>query len=118
MKKWLRFVALGGAVFWLPLQARASSFSIESIGSQLGLGDVDIKTTAVHILNLVLGFLPLVALVMIMLGGFTWLTSGGNEERVDRAKKTISAAVIGMVLVLLAWAVVSFFAKSTANMTA
>lgn len=116
--KWARIVALGGAAFLVPLPVGASSYSIESIGSAIGLGNIDLKTAVVHILNLVLGFLPLVALVMIMFGGFTWLTAGGNEERVDRAKKTISAAVIGMVLVLLAWAVVKFFANTTANVTA
>lgn len=98
--------------------ADATSFSVESIGSQIGLGNADLKTTVINILNLALGLLALVAVVMIIIGGFTWLTAGGNEEKVDKAKKIISAAVIGLIIVLLAWAVVIFVAKTTANVTA
>lgn len=95
----------------------ATSFSIESVGSSIGLGNADLKTTVINILNLALGLLALVAVVMIIIGGFTWLTAGGNEEKVDKAKKIISAAVIGLIIVLLAWAVVIFVAKTTANVT-
>ena len=101
----------------VPFIASASSFSIESIGSTIGLGTSDLKTTVVNILNLVLGLLALIAVVMVIIGGFTWLTAGGNEEKVDKAKKIISAAVIGLIIVLLAWAVVIFVAKTTANVT-
>jgi len=97
--------------------ATATSFSIESVGSSIGLGNADLKQTVINILNLALGLLALVAVVMIIIGGFTWLTAGGNEEKVDKAKKIISAAVIGLIIVLLAWAVVIFVAKTTANVT-
>lgn len=102
----------------LPFAASATTFSIESVGSSIGLGNADLKQTVVNILNLVLGLLALIAVVMIIIGGFTWLTAGGNEEKVDKAKKIISAAVIGLIIVLLAWAVVIFVARTTANVTA
>lgn len=111
------------AAMVLPLAAHAqsadtaTSYSIESIGTRLGLGEADLKDTVLNILNLVLGLLSLVAVIMIIIGGFTWLTAGGNEEKVDRAKKIISAAVIGLIIVLLAWAVVIFVAKTTSNVT-
>lgn len=98
-------------------QAQATSFSIESIGSQIGLGNADLKTTIINIINLALGLMTLIAVVMIIIGGFTWLTAGGNEEKVDKAKKTISAAVVGMIIIILAWAIVLFVARTTANVT-
>lgn len=102
----------------LPLATFAqTSFSIESVGSSIGLGNADLKQTVINILNLALGLLALIAVVMIIIGGFTWLTAGGNEEKVDKAKKIISAAVIGLIIVLLAWAVVIFVARTTANVT-
>jgi len=100
----------------IPADAQ-TAFSVESVGSKLGLGDADLKDTVLNILNLVLGLLVLVAVVMIIIGGFTWLTAAGNEEKVDRAKKIISAAVIGLIIVLLAWAVVIFVARTTSNVT-
>ncbi|MEK7637289.1 MAG: hypothetical protein AAB402_02785 [Patescibacteria group bacterium] len=103
----------------LPLASYAAttSFSVESIGGSIGLGNADLKQTVINILNLALGLLALVAVVMIIVGGFTWLTASGNEEKVDKAKKIISAAVIGLIIVLLAWAVVIFVARTTANVT-
>ncbi len=106
------------AAMAMPFVASATTFSVGNTGGSLGLGTSDLKQTVVNILNLVLGLLSLIAVIMIIIGGFTWLTAGGNEEKVDKAKKIISAAVIGLIIVLLAWAVVIFVARTTANVTA
>jgi cytochrome bd-type quinol oxidase subunit 2 len=87
------------------------------IGSQLGLGAADAKSVVINLIRLALGLAPLVAVSMLILGGMMWMTSAGNEERLDRAKRTISGAVIGLILIMLAWAIVVFFAGTTANVT-
>lgn len=118
MKK--SFILLGLlAALMIPVavSAQATPFSIESIGSQVGLGEADLKETVINIIQWVLGILALVAVVMIIIGGFQWLTSAGNEERIEKAKKVISSAVIGLIIVLLAWAIVIFVANTTANVT-
>ena len=97
--------------------ATATSFSVESIGSQVGLGNADLKETVLNIIRLVLGLMTLIAVVLIIYGGFVWLTAAGNEENVEKAKKIISAAVIGLIVILLAWAIVIFVARTTANVT-
>ena len=121
MKKLSKLALLLGsfAVLAMPAvsYAQPTTFSVESVGAQIGLGDADLKETVINILNWLLGIMALVAVVMIIIGGFTWLTAGGNEEKVDKAKKIISAAVIGLIIVLLAWAVVIFVARTTANVT-
>jgi hypothetical protein len=94
-----------------------TSFSIENIGGSIGLGTADLKQTVINIIQWVLGILALVAAIMIIYGGFVWLTAGGNEESVEKAKKIISAAVVGLIVVLLAWAIVIFVARTTANVT-
>ncbi len=115
-------VALGSvAILALPVASHAAvtvtSFSIESIGSQIGLGNADLKTTVLNIVRLLLGLMTLIAVVLVIYGGFVWLTAAGNEERVEKAKKIISAAVIGLIVILLAWAIVIFVANTTANVT-
>lgn len=120
MNKLAKFAIVAGTlgIMALPVVSHAvTTFSVESFGAQIGVGEADLKTTVIKILNLALGLLSLVAVVMVIIGGFTWLTAGGNEEKVDKAKKIISAAVIGLIIVLLAWAVVIFVAKTTANVT-
>lgn len=87
------------------------------IGPRLGLGTTDFKTAVINFIQLVLGFLGLIAVIMVLIGGFTWMTSMGDEERVGRAKKTISGAVIGIVLVLVSWSIVTFVINTTNRVT-
>ncbi|HLD19816.1 MAG TPA: pilin [Patescibacteria group bacterium] len=65
--------------------------------------------TIARIINIVLGFLGLIALVLFIIGGFQWMTSGGNEDKTSAAKKLMISAVIGLVIILAA-AVISNFA--------
>lgn len=52
--------------------------------------------------NGIIGLLGLIFLVLIIWGGFKWMTAQGNEEQVSRAKKVIVNAALGLSIVLLA----------------
>ncbi len=93
----------------------AHALTIENVGALFGLDTADPKQILVNIVNMVLGLLGLVALIVVIIGGFRWMISMGEEERITRAKKTISGALIGIVLVLLSWAIVNFVLKTTGN---
>ncbi|MDZ7798819.1 MAG: pilin [Patescibacteria group bacterium] len=117
MKK-LALITSSVLLLALPVTALAqTSYSIGDIGGEVGLGTADLRDTVVNIIQWVLGILALVAVVMIIIGGFQWMTAAGNEERIEKAKKVISAAVIGLIIVLLAWAIVIFVAGTTSNVT-
>lgn len=60
------------------------------------------------ILNYALGFLGLVAVGFIIYGGVLMVTSAGNEEGVGKAKKIITYAAIGIVLIMLSYTIVTF----------
>ena len=105
-------------VFPAAVLAQGTEYTIsDDIGGSVGLGTADLKTTVINIISWVLGILALVAVVMIIIGGFQWLTAAGSEEKIEKAKKVISAAVIGLIIVLLAWAIVIFVAGTTKNVT-
>jgi hypothetical protein len=89
----------------------------QNIGTTLSLGTADLKSTIINIIQWVLGLLGLIAVIMILYGGFMWMTAGGNEDKVSTAKKIISAAVIGLIVVLLAWAIVIFVVNTANNVT-
>jgi hypothetical protein len=55
-----------------------------------------------------LAFLGVVAVVIIIYAGFMWMTAGGNDEKVGKAKKTLMAGLIGLVIILLAYAIATF----------
>lgn len=95
----------------------ATPFSIENIGGSLGLGTADAKTSAVNIINWVLGILALAAVAMIIFAGFIAATAS-SEERGTKARQVIVGALVGLVIVLLAWAIVSFTLGTASNVTA
>ncbi len=115
MKKITSVLAL--ALLVLPVAASAALVN-QDIGSTFTLGSAGLEQTVINIVQWVLGLLGLVAVIMILIGGFQWMTAGGNEEKVASAKKIISAAVIGLIVVLLAWAIVIFVVQTTENVTA
>ncbi len=49
------------------------------------------------------GALAIIAVVMIMIGGFQWLMAAGSSEKVSRAKETISGAIFGLILALTSY---------------
>ena len=77
----------------------------------------DLPTVVINIVNILLSLLGLVAVVFIIFGGYTYLTAAGNQQRLDQAKGIIKNAVIGMVIVLLSYAITSFFFNTTVNVT-
>ena len=81
-------------------------------GTATGLGTKDIREGVMAIVKALLGFLGIIAIVIILYGGFVWLTSAGNEEKVGKAKKIIGAAVIGVAIVLAAYIVTVFVIES------
>lgn len=93
--------------------AAPTSFSIESVGSSIGLGNADLQTTTINILQLVLGFLALVAVTMII---SSVIIAANNSERAEAAKRTITGAIIGLIIVLLSWVIVLFVAMTTSNL--
>lgn len=69
---------------------------------------VDPRKAAVNIINIALGFLGILAVIIILFAGFKWMTAGGNEENVSAAKKILIAGVIGLVIILSAYALANF----------
>tara|TARA_Y100000310_G_scaffold17509_1_gene17316 strand:- start:378 stop:800 length:423 start_codon:yes stop_codon:yes gene_type:complete len=75
----------------------------------VGLGQSeDLKGSIANIINIILGFLGIVAVIIILAGGFKWMTAGGNEDKVAEARQMVIQGVIGLVIVFAAWAIASF----------
>ena len=70
-----------------------------------GYGQESPEDIVINLINWILGILALIAVVMILIGGFRWMTAAGNEEKVDSAKKLLIAAIIGLVIVMAAWGI-------------
>ena len=66
----------------------------------------DIKAALMNVTNWILGFIAIIATLVIIYGGVLYLTAAGNEDAVATAKKTISYGIIGIVIAGLAYAMV------------
>ncbi|MBI2984848.1 MAG: Ig-like domain-containing protein [Candidatus Kerfeldbacteria bacterium] len=95
----------------------ATTFSVESIGSRIGLGSADLRQVIINLIRILLGLVTLVAVAYLIYGGYLWLTAGGNEQRVEKAKEVILQALIGLVIILLAWAIVFFVVRTFQRVT-
>jgi len=95
----------------------ADTFGIKPVGDDIGLGSKDLRKTATGIINVALSLLGIVAVVVILIGGFQWMTAGGNEEKVTEARKRIFQGIIGLAIILSAWAIAYFVIQQLSQQT-
>lgn len=72
------------------------------------IGADDVPTLAGIIIKAILGFTGSVALLMFVYGGFLWLTSGGNPERIKKGKDTLIWAAIGLAFIFSSYIIANF----------
>ena len=77
-------------------------------GKATGLGEADVRFTTARIVNAALGLLGTIALILILYAGFEWMTAAGSEEKADNAKKILFYAVLGLIVILSAYAISRF----------
>jgi hypothetical protein len=73
------------------------------IDSSANVPDI-IKT----IIQVFLSLLSMIFIILILYAGFNWMTAGGEEKKVEDAKATIQRAIIGLVIVIAAFAITYF----------
>ena len=83
----------------------------------ISLGTSDLRTTAVRIINIALSLLGIIAVVVILIGGFQWMTAGGDDGKVETARKWIFSGIIGLAIILSAWAIARFVLKNLSEAT-
>lgn len=114
--KFFKITALFSFVFILAVIFLFADFSYAQ--PQLGLEnefaeEVELETTDIRIIiariiRAFIGVLGIIAVVLIIYGGFVWMTSRGDEEKVSKAKKILINATIGLIIILLAFSIVQF----------
>ena len=115
MKKITSFAATRAqASLALPMAAlaqdtlNANDLGVGAIQKDIKLGAGDVRQTAARLINVALGFLGIIAVVIVLIGGFKYMVSGGNEEKTADARRLIVSGIIGLAIILSAWAITSF----------
>ena len=80
-----------------------------SASLQNPLGDIeDPESLIIRVIQVFLGFLSLVGLLMFLFGGFQFLTSGGNVDKIKKAKGTLVWAALGVLTIIGSYTILSF----------
>ncbi len=70
--------------------------------------EMNIPILVGRVIRIFLGFAGLILVVLIIYGGTLWLTSGGEEEKIKKAKALILNAVIGLAIIVVSYAITVF----------
>ncbi len=98
-------------------QLEAEDILDSSFGETAGLGQADLKDSIAGLIRVVLGFLGIVAVVIVLMGGFKWMTASGSDEKVEEAKALLLAGIIGLAIILSAYAITTFVVASLITAT-
>ena len=89
----------------------ASSSALEkltAVATSGGYQEGDLAKVTGRIISAALSLLGGVFIILIVIGGYNWMTAEGKEEKVERAQNYIRRAIIGLIITLGAWAIWTF----------
>lgn len=105
--------------FSLAETAAGNRYGLDTAAQTGGLSSGDgsspsesLSLAAGQVVGVLLAFLGVIFLVLMIAGGVMWMTAAGNDARVATARKLIIAAMIGLVIVLSAYAITTFVATN------
>jgi hypothetical protein len=81
------------------------------------INELSISRIAGTGVNVFLSLLGIIFVVLMLYGGFLWMTGRGNEERLTKSKELIQAAIIGLIIIMAAYAISYFVFSRIADQT-
>lgn len=89
---------------------------VGTVDSSIALSNASPLAIAAKVINFALIFLGIIAVSLVIYGGFIWMTSNGRAEKIEIAQKILKNSLIGLVIVLSSWGITAFvFAKLLGN---
>lgn len=84
---------------------------MDQVGEKFGEtgGDpTDVRDIIVELIKIFLTFLGIIFVILILVAGFKWMTAAGNEDQIKEAKEQLSRAIVGLIIILSAYAITYF----------
>ncbi len=70
-----------------------------------------LSTKIGQIIGAILSFIGVILMILIIFAGFLWMTATGNEKQTERAKNILTSAIIGLIIILSAYAITAFIGR-------
>jgi len=111
------FVFISSFITLANVQAQEGNYGLDASASKVSafseqMGDnynVNFLNTRIgSIIGIALSFIGVIFLILMIYAGISWMTASGNQEKVTKAKDLIINAIIGLIIVLAAYAITSF----------
>ncbi|MFH1822341.1 MAG: MMCAP2_0565 family pilin-like conjugal transfer protein [Patescibacteria group bacterium] len=77
----------------------------------------DPRLIAVRIIKVFLGFMGVIFVLLLVIAGYKYMLSGGNEEKTREALGRIQASIIGLIIIIMAWALTTFVTDCVFDIT-
>lgn len=77
----------------------------------------DLRLTIFRLINIALGFIGTITLLIGLYAGFMWFTAAGDSGKVETAKLTLRNAVIGLIVIMMSYGIVTFVFRSLTPVT-
>jgi hypothetical protein len=84
------------------------TYVVEDVPTIYGL-----EAIVANILNIIISLAGVVLLLMLIMGGFGYITSGGDKEKAAKAKNTLTYAILGLLVILGAWLIIRLIEEFT-----
>lgn len=81
---------------------------LDVIEKPLGLPKEDIRVIIARIIRIALGLIGIIMVVLLMYGGYLWMSAGGNSEQISKAQQVLKNAAIGLAIILSSYAITIF----------
>ncbi len=98
-------------------QTNGAEKQLNAVAGAAGLGGSDLLTIIGRIISIALGFVGIILLGLLLFAGYLWMTSGGDKEKVDRAKSYIRNAIIGLIIIASSFAITRFILNALGGAT-
>jgi hypothetical protein len=108
MKKIMSFLMIL-PVFFMVMPADAANYGLSKAAESANYDTKsDVYSMVQLAVNMLLGILAIAFFLLITYAGLKWMTARGNQEVVSQAKGTVEAAIVGLVIVMAAFAITTF----------
>lgn len=114
---WMSVFAMSLAPVGVLAQLKPSTEGdLKTIGDKLGTGTPQKLPELIGgLINVFLSVLGIIFVVLVVYAGYLWMTAGGEATKVDKAKKLLGQAVIGLVIIVAAYAITAFVIDKVAG---
>ncbi len=120
IKKLLKYLSASAAGIIVPILASAQvDTGLSAIQNSFPSSGVGAARTPIEfitwIINTMLLFAGIVAVVFTIIGGYQYISAGGNAEQAEKGKTTVINAIIGVVIIILSYVIINVIVNLVGN---